>query len=85
MISQTKYIHMYSIISSSEPEAVGRAYFGEGEGAIFLENVQCNGSEDRLQQCPASPLGVHDCDHTEDAGVKCRSTYIRIYSTYICV
>ena len=53
---------------------MGRAYFGEGEGAIFLENVQCNGSEDRLQQCPASPLGVHDCDHTEDAGVRCRST-----------
>ena len=63
----------------SDPEAYGRAYFGEGDGDIYLENVQCNGSESSLEDCPASELGVHDCHHSEDAGVKCDSTCACFY------
>jgi len=51
--------------------ALGRAYFGSGSGEIYLDSVVCNGSEGTLLQCTASPIGVHDCDHSEDAGVKC--------------
>lgn len=64
------------ILLTTEPEAVGRAYFGQGQGDIYLENVQCNGSEAMLDDCPASDIGVHDCDHTEDAGVRCQGMYI---------
>ena len=56
-----------------DPEAHGQAYFGQGQGNIYLENVQCNGSESSLKDCPASELGVHDCYHSEDAGAKCQS------------
>ena len=56
----------------SGPEAHGLAYYGQGQGDIYLENVQCNGSESSLEDCPASELGVHDCYHSEDAGVKCQ-------------
>ena len=45
--------------------------FTNGEGQIWVENVQCVGTESRLIDCPASPLGVHSCDHFEDAGVSC--------------
>ena len=51
--------------------ALGRAYFGSGSGEIYLDSVVCNGSEGALQQCTASPIGVHNCDHSEDAGVRC--------------
>ena len=51
--------------------ALGRAYFGSGSGEIYLDSVVCNGSEGALLQCTASPIGVHNCDHSEDAGVRC--------------
>ena len=56
----------------TDPEAYGQAYFGEGQGDIYIENVQCNGSESTLEDCPASEVGVHDCTHSEDAGVRCQ-------------
>ena len=48
-----------------------RSYFGSGSGAIYLDSVVCNGSERTLQHCTANPIGIHDCDHSEDAGVRC--------------
>ena len=60
------------LLFKSGPEAHGLAYFGQGQGDIYLENVQCNGSESSLEDCPASELGVHNCYHSEDAGVKCQ-------------
>ena len=58
-------------ILSTDAEAYGRAYFGEGDGDIFIENVQCNGSESSIIDCPTSQFGVPDCSHSEDAGVRC--------------
>ncbi len=48
--------------------------FTNGAGQIWLDNVQCRGTETRLIDCPASPLGTHNCAHIEDAGVRCSST-----------
>ncbi|XP_041455373.1 deleted in malignant brain tumors 1 protein-like isoform X2 [Lytechinus variegatus] len=49
----------------------GNAFYGSGEGPILLDDVQCNGDEERLLQCDTSPLGEHNCIHAEDAGVEC--------------
>ena len=38
---------------------------------MFIENVQCNGSESSLADCPASEVRDHSCSHSEDAGVRC--------------
>ena len=47
---------------------LGRA---AGTVPIHLDNVRCSGSEARLFDCPANPIGTHNCAHSEDAGVRC--------------
>ncbi|CAB1316863.1 unnamed protein product, partial [Coregonus sp. 'balchen'] len=55
------------------PAAVarGEAFFGRGTGTILLDNLKCSGSEASLQQCSHISWDVHNCDHSEDAGVTC--------------
>ena len=45
--------------------------FEGGDGAIFLENLICRGAESTLIQCSHPPINVHNCDHSDDAGVVC--------------
>ena len=47
------------------------ARFGQGSGNIFLDEVQCNGTESNLEDCKHEGIGVHDCSHKEDASVIC--------------
>ncbi|NWZ27641.1 DMBT1 protein, partial [Asarcornis scutulata] len=48
-----------------------RAYFGQGSDPIWLDNINCTGTEAALSECMATPWGVHNCGHGEDAGVVC--------------
>ena len=51
------------------------AHFGAGYGDILMDDINCNGTERRLFDCPHS--SVHNCGHSEDASVKCvRYVYI---------
>ncbi len=44
--------------------------FGKGKGSIFLDNLKCSGNEQTLLKCSYSD--THNCDHSEDAGVRCQ-------------
>ena len=56
----------------SSGTAIGSAGFGQGSGPIWLDNVQCVGSELTLANCSHLGLNVtRSCDHSEDAGVRC--------------
>ena len=58
----------------SGAEAYTRAYFGQGTGAIVLDDVNCDSSGDMttLLECGHRQLFTHNCNHEEDAGVRCR-------------
>ena len=44
---------------------------GPGTGLIFLDNVECQGDETNLDDCTHNGVGIHNCDHSRDAGVIC--------------
>lgn len=48
------------------------AKYGKGAGKIWLDNVQCSGSERSVSVCKSRGWGNSDCTHDEDAGVICK-------------
>ncbi|XP_010189718.1 PREDICTED: macrophage receptor MARCO [Mesitornis unicolor] len=42
-----------------------------GTGQIWLDEVDCRGSEGSIFTCSKANWGVHNCFHSEDAGVEC--------------
>lgn len=54
-----------------------RAYFGQGQGPIWIDQIKCpNGAQSLLECEPKQEdWGVHDCKKNEDAGVECRREF----------
>ena len=52
------------------------AFFGQGTGPIWLDDLLCSGNERRLVDCPVSTGGIGMVDfcngHADDAGVTCQ-------------
>ena len=52
--------------------ARGDAYYGlVNSGQIWLDELNCIGTELTIENCVHNGWGNHDCDHTEDASVEC--------------
>ena len=57
--------------------------YGQGEGAVWLDNVYCEGDEEELGYCEHDDWGVTDCDHREDAGVSCSKSTLDISPIFL--
>ena len=51
--------------------------FGEGRNySILLDQLVCTGNEGSLLECSSGEeIGSHNCDHSEDAGVRCEGEF----------
>nr|XP_056720372.1 deleted in malignant brain tumors 1 protein-like [Euleptes europaea] len=50
------------------------AKFGTGSGPIWLDDVNCKGTESAVSQCQVNYQVKNNCSHSKDAGVVCRGT-----------
>ena len=50
----------------------GNAHFGAGVGPIYLDDVECSGSESNLTNCSSRSIIYCYGGHSEDAGVRCQ-------------
>ena len=63
--------------------AVTRAGFGQGVDPIWLDNVDCTGSEENIDSCTHNAWGLHNCAHSEDAGVICLGKSLNITNSQL--
>uniref|UniRef100_A0A8C6WYT1 SRCR domain-containing protein n=1 Tax=Neogobius melanostomus TaxID=47308 RepID=A0A8C6WYT1_9GOBI len=42
-----------------------------GTGKIWLDELQCRGTETDIFNCPHLAMGINDCNHNEDVGLQC--------------
>lgn len=48
-----------------------QAFFGQGNGRIWMDGLECTDNDTNIFTCSQNTLGTHDCGHNEDAGVVC--------------
>ena len=53
------------------PIAILNAFYGQGSGHIFMDDVLCVGTESSLDMCRHDGWTIHNCVHQDDAGVIC--------------
>ncbi|XP_069137580.1 scavenger receptor cysteine-rich type 1 protein M130-like [Argopecten irradians] len=46
-------------------------HYSVGTGRIWMDNLQCQGSETDLASCRFNGWGVHNCQHSQDVAVSC--------------
>ena len=70
----TDGIGMIIIIAHNTDRYRLNAFYGQGSGSIWLDDLRCTGNEQRLFDCRARPIGSHNCGHSDDVGVVCSGT-----------
>ncbi len=64
-------------------EAKSEAYFGQGSGQIWMDDVNCTGTESSLKNCRTRGWGTHNCQHSHDSGVICNCEPKILICTFI--
>ena len=48
-----------------------KSFYGRGSGQIWLDDMNCIGTELAIGECSHIGWGKHNCKHKEDASVQC--------------
>jgi len=59
------------------------AFYGKGSGQIWLDGLNCDGTEQTIRMCSHRGWGNENCGHQSDAGIKCTSGNSLIKILYI--
>lgn len=61
------------------------AFYGQGNQSIFLDDLVCRGTEERLIDCISGGIGMIDggCTHSDDAGLDCVERTFNHTVTYV--
>ena len=64
---------------------------GSSSQTIWLDDVTCTGIESQLISCSHRGLGVEDCRHSEDIGIRCTRLvtsespmWLCVHTNYVC-
>ncbi|XP_041668296.1 lysyl oxidase homolog 3B isoform X1 [Cheilinus undulatus] len=60
----------------SAKEALTGGRMGQGMGPIYMNEVKCHGLEKSIWSCPFKNITSEDCQHMEDAAVRCNVPYL---------
>jgi len=52
-------------------------HYGSGTGQIWLDDLQCTGSETSFINCTHNGWAVHSCLHTQDVSIVCGDGTLR--------
>lgn len=52
-------------------ESYPQAKYGKGAGPIWLDDLNCLGSESSIDECDHRGWGVSNCRHNEDLSIRC--------------
>ena len=64
MLCSSLFLHVGTSLLNSLP-------FGSGSGPLFIEQLECSGSELNLMDCMEVTLRRETCTHADDVSIQC--------------
>ena len=61
------------------------AFYGQGDGHIWLDNFNCIGNEWSIRMCSHRGWGVNNCNHSKDASIQCGVSGNVYVCTKVCI
>lgn len=74
---------LFYMCKLTDAVAFSNAHFGHGAGPIYLDNIDCSGSESNLFNCSNSSVVSCASGHWDDAGVRCQGRFISACICYV--
>nr|KAG5700997.1 hypothetical protein BaRGS_022708 [Batillaria attramentaria] len=64
---------------TANPKVRKEAFYGQGDGIVLMSDLNCQGSEVTVHECPRKQQSELQCTHQEDVGVICsESSTVRL-------